>query len=140
MKCRGIGAGLPLLTLLACVHPRSVETADAGYLLPGPQAGAAFGVQPSSRIPEQLRDVPRVIVEAAAKHAEQRSRVPVCNRFFPSGEIYIVVFASFCGDRYGKETDSRLLGAFRSTGVFVGEISWMIQEGTAELHPYFRFR
>ena len=140
MKRGLIGAGLPLLTLLACTHPGSVEPADAGYLVPGPQAAAVFGVPPSSKIPEQMRDVLGPIVQAAAKHAQQRNRVPVCNRFFPSGEIYIVVFASFCGDQYGKEADSRLLGAFRSNGVFIGEISWMIKEGTAELHPYFRFR
>lgn len=140
MKRSLSGAGLALLMLLACAHPRSVGPADAGYILPGPQAAVVFGVPPNSKIPEHLRDVPRPIVQAAAKHAQQRNKVAGCNRFFPSGEIYIVVFASFCGDQYGKEADSRLLGAFRSNGVFVGEISWMIQEGTAELHPYFRFR
>jgi hypothetical protein len=133
-------AGLVLMTSGSCKPPPAVEPADSGYLLPGPQAAAAFGVPAGVRIQEIHRRVPRQVTDAAARLAQERHKRSACNRFFQSGDVYIVVLAAFCGRDYGKETDSRLLIGVRSSGSLIAEISWMTKVGEAELHPYMRFQ
>lgn len=126
--------------LASCQRHPSVEPTDSGYLLPGPQAATAFGVPPSVRIPEKRHGLPGLVVDAAARLAEERHRRPACNRFFQSGEVYIVVLSSFCGTEYGKEADSRLLIGLRGNAALIAEISWMTTAGEAELSPYMRFQ
>src|SRR5882672_3061756 len=111
---------------------------DAGYLVPGPQATAAFAVPPSVIIPE-MWSVPRQVRDKAARLARQRHKRAECNRFFQSGETYIVVLSAFCGERFGKEIDSRLLLGLGGNGALIAEISWVTGVGGAELVPYMRF-
>jgi len=135
-----LGAAL-LFATVACQQARTPVLADGGYLLPGPHAAQAFGVSAVDRLPEVLPEaVPNRVVDAATDAALERGKRPQCNRYFPADNRFIVVFSAFCGSDFGKETDSRLLMAFHVDGRALGEISWMPSTGTAELHPYMRFR
>lgn len=113
--------------------------ASQGYLVPGPHAAHAFGIPPSDTLGEAVdQRVPEAVRQASADYARIVHARPECTRFFEGNQIYVALFTAFCGDRLGKETDSRPLAAFRSDGVRVAAISWQTVRGVAEVVPFRR--
>jgi hypothetical protein len=110
-----------------------------GYLLPGPRAAQVFGVDARTRLHELFPgSVPERVQAAADSRAHEQGRVAACNRYFGADSVIVVVYSPFCGTLFGKEVDARRLGAFTPQGDLIGEISWMVQPGVAELEPFMR--
>ncbi len=127
-------------SIVGCLSVGRASPPINGFLLPGPQAASAFGIAASDTLPEIGRDaVPQPATEAAVRAAQQHEKRADCNRFFQAHELYVVVLSAFCGNEFGKETDSRTLVGIRSTGTVVATISWAPQTGVAQLQPYMRW-
>jgi hypothetical protein len=134
-------AGVFLAALAGACHSTAPlgERSVTGYLLPGPHAAQAFGVDARTRLPELSPDkVPPRVVATADSLAREHRRVAACNRFFGRESTIVVVYSAFCGLLLGKEVDARTMGAFTRQGELIGEISWMAEPGIAELVPFSR--
>jgi hypothetical protein len=112
-----------------------------GYIVPGPQAAAAFRVSPARRMPElPAVRVAQVVRDAAEREAVARSQAPECNRYFGDSALVLVLFVPPCGpDAVQVRTDGRWLAAFDAEGRPLGTIDWYLNDA-ATVVPFMRLK
>lgn len=110
-----------------------------GYLVPGLHAARILEISPTDTISEvSAARVPTAVITTAARLASQHGKQADCSRFFTTSRIIVVVLGSFCGDRFGKETDARFMVGILPSGTVKDTLSWMTQRYGATIVPHNR--
>lgn len=83
--------------------------------------------------------VPRVVRGTAKTQAVSTGARVECTRYFPLDEMVLAVLSAFCGETYGRDTDSRTILVVSTRGALLETVTWAPVRGEAELVPYYRF-
>lgn len=125
---------------VACVAHRPPSEAIEGWLLPGPHAAAALGIEAEHRLAEAPESgISLEVREGARSVAMRHDRPAKCIRYFPTRTVVVVVVPAFCDASIGRETEGRIMAALDSSGRLRGELFWRPAPGVATLVPFDRF-
>lgn len=126
---------------LACAMRAAQKPEFVGHLRPGPQVAKEFPVLAGS----VLQEVTALSIPAHVRKIAREQSVPFgardeCSRYFPADTVVLVVLSSFCGNHYGRDTDSRTIIAVSPQGRrLLKTFTWAPIRDSAELVPYYRF-
>jgi len=129
-----------IVAVASCAGARTGAPAPAGHLRPGVQLARTY----PELTDQVLREVEPALVAGAVRQVAERQAPDVgargeCTRYFPADSIVLAVMSAFCGEVYGRDTDSRTLLVVSKQGRLLGTVVWAPVRGEAELVPYYRF-